>query len=143
VQEPTSNETHRFFTPDKTHTPWTLGFCSEDMSLTQLDMNICQSADKWNAYNVGAVALSPQDYSPRDVRDAIYELRENRNPREYSIDPEQGYDCQTATRDVLSVVNADLDPKTLVLPENTDILAYYSEQVSNELVPDVCTASIK
>jgi hypothetical protein len=129
--------------PDKTHAPWTLGFCSEDMSLTQLDMNICQSSEKWNAYRVAAVVLPPNDYSPREVRDAIYELRENKNPREYSIDPVQGYDCQTATRDVLSVANNQIDPKTLVLPEGTDILAYYSEQVLYELVPDACATLIR
>jgi hypothetical protein len=122
--------------PDKTHTPWTLGFCSENMPLTQLDMDICQSSEKWDAYNVAAVALSPTDYSPHDVTDAIQKLRENRNPCEYSIDPENGYDCQTATRDVLSVVNHGIDPKTLILPEHTDILAYYSEQVFNELTSE-------
>lgn len=101
-----------------------------------------QSSDKWDAYNVAAVALSPTDYSPHDVTDAIQKLRENRNPCEYSIDPEKGYDCQTATRDVLSVVNREIDPKTLILPDNTDILAYYSEQVLNELTSDFHAAII-
>ena len=122
--------------PDNTHLPWIVTFFSEGMPLTQLDMNVCQSPVAWDTYNVSAVALSSKDYSPHDVADAIQNLRENRNPREYSTDPETGYGCQTATRDLLSLVNRKIDPKTLMLPDGTDILAYYSEQVSHHLAPD-------
>ena len=115
--------------PDKTHTPWTLSFCSDDMATTQLDARVCQFAEIWNKYDAAAVLLSKQDYPSEQIATVIRRFRFNVNNPVYSIDCKSGYDCQTATRDVLWAVNQTIDPKTLGLPDRTSVLAYHSESV--------------
>ena len=115
--------------PDKTHAPWRISFCSETMAITQLDIEVCLSAETWRKYDTAAVVLSKIDYPPERVTAAIQSCRKNLNNPTYSIDSTEGYDCQTATRDVLWAANQTIDPKTLSLPPRTNILAYYSKQI--------------
>ncbi|KTC66510.1 Uncharacterised protein (plasmid) [Legionella adelaidensis] len=114
--------------PDKTTTPWTLKFRSDEMELTQLDIEVCRSEELWKKYNAAAVLLSPSDYPTERVVSVISDFRKIINSPVYSLDEKTGYDCQTGTRDILKAVNPSINPKQLVLPKDTRVLAYYSEQ---------------
>ena len=111
--------------PDKTTDPWTLQFCSENAPITCLDINALLLEEQWNQYNVAVILLSKEDYPSHKVTSIIQSFRLNPERLTYSIDEKHGYDCQTATRDILQSANPDIDANNLTLPP-LDILAYKS-----------------
>lgn len=113
--------------PDKTSDPWTLQFCAAHAPTTLLDILALTSENTWNQYNAAALALEKEIYPAKKIIANIELFRLNSKKPVYAIDP-NGYDCQTATRDILQATNLEINAKDLLLPPLTDVLAYKSLQ---------------
>lgn len=113
--------------PDKTSNPWTLQFCSPTATTTKLDVRALISESTWHQYNTAAILLPKETYPNSKIITHIEFFRLNQKKPIYDIEP-NGYDCQTATRDVLQATNLDINANELILPPQTDILAYRSTQ---------------
>ena len=112
--------------PDKSKNPWPLRFCLSEDRLAIQDMTAIQDPNAWQHYNASAIILPKSDYPVDKISQTIQWFRENPPQLTYSIHPYHGYDCQAASRDILHIVNPSLEPKKLILPNETTILALHS-----------------
>lgn len=111
--------------PDKSSNPWKLKFCSDHEAITLLDIDAVLRHVNWNKYKISIISLSKKDYPREKIISIIKKCRLNLQQLPYSIES-NGYDCQTATRDVLQMSNQIIDANELRLPLFTDVLAYKS-----------------
>lgn len=113
--------------PDKSITPWPLKVCEAHEPLATLDSNAVTDTTCWHEYDVAAIILNKYAYPTAKICKIIAWFRDNPPDLKYATHPDNGYDCQAVSRDILQIVNPNLNAKMQPLPNNTVLLAFHSQ----------------
>lgn len=126
--------------PNKSIKPWPIKFSQPTDMLATQDVSAVKDITTWKKYDAAAVILPKHFYSAEKVSQTIKWFRQNPPNKIYSINKESGYDCQASSRDILQIVNPDIDAKNLMLPNNTTILAFHSQ--TSVSLPEISQTAI-